>query len=161
MPACTATELIEQLRLLPHPEGGWFLVTPVEMPPVSASALPPGYSGARESASLIYYLLQKGEVSRWHQLRSAEMWLWHCGGGLEMTLGGTGPLPAPAGTLLLGSRLADGERFQILAPANQWQTTRLVHGEFALVSCVVSPAFHDDDCYMPLLDEQGRPAESR
>ena len=152
MPEYTAQQLIEQLGLQPHPEGGWFAVTPVEMPLISAPALPPCYSGPRRSASLIYYMLQKGEVSRWHQLLSPEIWLWHCGGSLEMTLGGTGPLPEAEATLLLGPRLAAGERFQILAPANQWQTTTLINGDFALVSCVVSPAFHNDDFYMPVLD---------
>ena len=48
-----------------------------------------------------------------------------------------------------GVRLREGERFQILAPADQWQTTRLVDGDFALVSCVVAPAFHEEDCLLP------------
>ena len=40
------------------------------------------------------------------------------GGSLEMTLGGTGDAPRPEGTLSLGPRLREGERFQILAPAD-------------------------------------------
>ena len=36
-----------------------------------------------------------------------------------------------------------------VVPAGAWQTTRVVDGDFALVSCVVSPAFRDEDCYLP------------
>ncbi len=54
----TAAALIEQLRLEPHPEGGWFRF-------VWRSDVD---SGGNESCSYIYYLLRKGEISRWHTL---------------------------------------------------------------------------------------------
>lgn len=142
----TAQQLIALLHLSPHPEGGWYAFRESSgrmLPPL------PGASGPRETCSTIYYLLQRGEISRWHQLKSAEVWTWHQGGSLEMTLGGTGALPAAAGTLALGPRLERGEQFQIMAPADQWQTTRVVDGDFVLVSCVVSPAFHEEDCLLP------------
>ena len=88
-------------------------------------------------------------TSRWHRLKAAEVWTWHQGGSLRMTLGGTGPTPEAGTTLALGPRLGAGEEFQILAPPDQWQTTRLVDGDFALVSCVVCPAFDDADCLLP------------
>ena len=142
----TAQQLIEQLHLCPHPEGGWYACMAS-----SGRILPPleGYSGLRESCSTIYYLLQKGERSRWHQLKSTEVWTWHQGGSLEMTLGGNGTAPHAAKTMALGPRLDLGEQFQMMAPADQWQTTRVVDGEFVLVSCIVSPAFHEDDCLLP------------
>lgn len=144
--AYTAQQLIELLHLSPHPEGGWFVFreSSGRMLPT-----PPGHAGPRETCSTIYYLLQKGEISRWHQLKATEMWTWHQGGSLEMTLGGTGTAPIPASTLALGPRLEQGEQFQIMAPADQWQTTRVVDGEFVLVSCVVSPAYDDADCLLP------------
>lgn len=149
----TAQQLIELLRLSPHPEGGWYAFRQSSgrmLPPL------PGSSGPRETCSTIYYLLQRGEISRWHQLKSTEVWTWHQGGSLEMTLGGTGTVPNAAGTLALGPRLEKGEQFQIMALADQWQTTRVVDGDFVLVSCVVSPAFHEEDCLLP---EQPLPNE--
>lgn len=142
----TAQQLIELLHLSPHPEGGWYAFRTS-----SGQVFPslPGYSGPRESCSCIYYLLQRGEISRWHQLRATEVWTWHQGGSLEMTLGGTGTTPHAAGTLALGPRLEAGEQFAIMAPAGQWQTTRVTDGDFVLVSCVVSPAFHEEDCLLP------------
>lgn len=144
----TARELIELLGMVPHEEGGWYAFVTSSGVSIPGGTVP-GIAGPRDSCSIIYYLLQKGEISRWHQLRASEVWAWHMGGSLEMTLGGTGDKPCPEGTLSLGPRLREGERFQILAPADQWQTTRLVDGDFALVSCVVAPAFHEEDCLLP------------
>ena len=143
----TAAQLIELLHLLPHPEGGWYAFRES-----SGQVLPalPGFPGHRESCSYIYYLLQRGEISRWHQLKATEVWTWHQGGSLEMTLGGTGTLPVPESTLTLGPRREAGEQFQRMTPANCWQTTRVVDGDFVLVSCVVSPAFQGEDCLLPL-----------
>ena len=138
----TAQDLIRLLDLRPHPEGGRFAFRFT-----SGERLPGGTE--RETCSVIYYLLQAGEISRWHRLGAAEVWTWHLGGSLEMTLGGAGDAPVPEGTRSLGPRLEAGEQFQILAPPGQWQTTRLVEGEFALVSCVVAPAFLEEDCLLP------------
>ena len=113
----TAAQLIELLHLLPHPEGGWYAFRES-----SGQVLPAllGFPGHRESCSYIYYLLQRGEISRWHQLKATEVWTWHQGGSLEMTLGGTGTLPVPESTLTLGPRLEAGEQFQRMTPANCW-----------------------------------------
>ena len=86
----TAAQLIELLHLLPHPEGGWYAFRESSGQVLRA---PPGFPGHRESCSYIYYLLQRGEISRWHQLKATEVWTWHQGGSLEMTLGGTGAPP--------------------------------------------------------------------
>lgn len=149
----TAEQLIERLHLAPHPEGGWFVFRESSGQQIPA---PDGFSGPRESCSVIYYLLRKGEISRWHQLKAAEVWTWHQGGSLEMTLGGTGTAPVPERTLALGPRLDKGEQFEILAPPDQWQTTRVVDGDFALVSCVVAPGYQEEDCLLP---EQPLPNE--
>ena len=144
----TAQELIEILGMVPHDEGGWYAFVTKSGVSLPGGILP-GIEGERDTCSVIYYLLRKGEISRWHQLRSSEVWAWHMGGSLEMTLGGTGAAPRREGTLSLGPRLRAGERPEILARAGQWQTTRLVEGDFALVSCIVAPAFHEEDCLLP------------
>lgn len=142
----TAEQLIGSLRLTPHPEGGWYAFRET-----SGQVIPalPGFPGERDTCSCIYYLLRRGEISRWHRLRAAEVWTWHQGGSLEMTLGGAGAAPAAGGALALGPRLEAGEQFQIMAPPGQWQTTRVVDGDFVLVSCVVCPAFREEDCLLP------------
>ena len=141
----TARQLIGLLKLEPHVEGGWYAANWVSDAVIEKDSLPPGYPGPRPSASLIYFMLQAGEVSNWHWLRSAEIWAWHAGGSLEMTLGGSGDAPVEQTRQRCGPRLGQGERYTMVAPADCWQTTRVVDGDYALVSCVVSPAFHVED----------------
>lgn len=130
--------LAEQLDLLPHPEGGWFRET--WRSPVTVT--PAGYPGARAAATAIYFALHPGEQSRWHLVRSAELWLWHRGGPLTLRLGGTGQQPAATvERLALGPDLAAGQRPQVLVPGGVWQAAAPAADEPVLVSCVVAPGF--------------------
>lgn len=138
----TRPPLAEQLDLSPHPEGGWFRET--WRSPVTVH--PPGYPGPRAAATAIYYLLYPGERSRWHLVRSAELWLWHRGGPLELSLGGDGEQPAPApDRVLLGPDLAAGQQPQQVIPGGVWQAAVPAGPEPVLVSCVVAPGFDPAD----------------
>jgi uncharacterized protein len=68
----TAEDVIKQLGLKPHPEGGWFRETFRDEP---------GHKG-RPHSTAILYLLKAGEVSRWHNVDAAELWHWHGGAPL-------------------------------------------------------------------------------
>jgi len=128
--------LAEQLDLAPHPEGGWYRET--WRSPVSLR--PEGYGGQRSAGTAIYFLLPPGEISRWHVVRSDELWLWHGGGPLSLQLGGAGSEPAAERAVVLGADLTAGQRPQAVVPGGIWQ--RAAAGqEPALVSCVVVPGF--------------------
>jgi predicted cupin superfamily sugar epimerase len=132
--------LAELLDLAPHPEGGWYRQT--WRSPISFA--PPGYPGERSAATAIYFLLHSGERSRWHVVRSDELWLWHHGGPLELRLGGTSDEPTRLGeqtVTMLGCDLDAGQRPQILVPGGTWQTAAPSGGEPVLVSCIVAPGF--------------------
>jgi predicted cupin superfamily sugar epimerase/uncharacterized protein (DUF952 family) len=136
----------EALDLLPHPEGGWYRQTWAAGPGYE----PPGYPGWRAAATAIYFLLAPGERSRWHAVRSDELWLWHAGGPLALRLGGTGREPAAApATVTLGPGLADGQRPQQLVPAGQWQAAAPAGPQEVLVTCVVAPGFDFADFTVP------------
>jgi predicted cupin superfamily sugar epimerase len=127
----------EALDLLPHPEGGWYRRTWEATPRVS----PPGYGAERPTGTAIYFLLRPGETSRWHRVRSDELYLWHRGGPLALTLGGRAPIPAAPTTALLGPDLAADQQPQLLIPGGTWQTAVPAGTDEVLVSCVVSPGF--------------------
>lgn len=131
-------ELAAALDLAAHPEGGWYRET--WRSPVSFQ--PGGYDGERASATAIYFLLAPGEESRWHRVRSTEIWLWHSGGPLTLTLGGTGDDPAdvPA-QVTLGPAVEAGQHPQVVVPAGAWQAARPAGDQPVLVSCIVSPGF--------------------
>ncbi|MEE1756092.1 cupin domain-containing protein [Streptomyces sp. SP18CS02] len=134
--------LVELLDLRPHVEGGWFR----ETWRTTGSATPAGYPGPRAYATGIHFLLHPGESSRWHRVRSDELWLWHRGGPLLLSLGGTGGAPSAAPEhIALGPSVETGERPQSLVPAGCWQSARPSGDEPVLVSCVVAPGFDYDD----------------
>ncbi|MFB4264846.1 cupin domain-containing protein [Nonomuraea sp. GTA35] len=121
--------IAEALDLLPHPEGGWFKET--YRSPVTFT--PDGYPGPRASATAIYFLLHPGEESVPHMVTSAEIWLWHRGGPLDLTIGDE--------TVVLGPGVEHGQVPQAVVPGGVWQSARPAGDTEVLVSCLVSPGF--------------------
>jgi predicted cupin superfamily sugar epimerase len=124
----TADEIIETLGLAPHPEGGHYRETWV--------AERAGADG-RATGTCIYFLLKAGEASHWHRVDAAEIWLWHAGAPLILSMAGTEA--GPARDHVLGPDLREG-RPQIVVPEGHWQAARTT-GDYTLVSCAVSPGF--------------------
>jgi predicted cupin superfamily sugar epimerase len=129
--------LAEQLDLQPHPEGGWFRQTWQS----AVSFEPAGYPGPRSAATAIYFLLHPGEQSRWHVVRSDEMWFWHSGGPLSLRLGGSGADPGAETLVMLGAELSAGQQPQALVLGGVWQCAAPAGQSPVLVSCVVAPGF--------------------
>lgn len=125
-----AREIIDALGLQPHPEGGWYAETwRAEAP-----------DDQRPSGTAIYYLLEGDQFSHWHRVDAVEIWHWHAGAPLALTLSPDGH---DAEARILGPALAQGQRPQVIVPENWWQTAASL-GRFTLVSCTVSPGFTFD-----------------
>ncbi|QGV78994.1 cupin domain-containing protein [Streptomyces ficellus] len=140
--------LVELLDLEPHIEGGWFR----ETWRTAGTTRPRGYPGPRTFATGIYFLLHPGERSRWHRVRSDELWLWHRGGPLLLSLGGAGDEPSRPWDLVLGPGVETGEQPQLLVPAGTWQAAEPTGDEPVLVTCVVAPGFRYDDFTLATLE---------
>src|SRR5512143_3909601 len=89
-------ELIRLLGLDPHPEGGHF----VQGYRSELLVLPPDARGPRAALTSIYFLLARGEVSRWHRVESDEAWHWYEGSPLELL--SVGPRGGSVTTTILG-----------------------------------------------------------
>lgn len=137
--------LVEQLGLQPHVEGGWYKELWKANFTIPQQVLGEPYSGARPAASSIYFLLHPDEFSDWHTVYSDELWMWHSGSPLLLTLGGTDKLPTTRKEIIVGPDIAAGQVPQALVPANEWQMAKPLGDEPVLVSCVVAPGFHYDD----------------
>ncbi len=132
---------IKQLGLIRHPEGGWFVETYRSMESVSGNALPDRFFGDRSFCTAIYFLLEQGDFSALHRIKSDELWHFYAGGRLNIEV------ISPAGLYeqkILGSDPANGESFQVAVPAGSWFGAKAVDG-FALVGCTVAPGFDFTD----------------
>lgn len=132
-------ELILELGLARHPEGGWY--REVHRSTVDVHREPDG--AKRSALTTIFFLLAAGEVSRWHRVAGGDE-AWHFYEGEPLELLGF----APDGTQAMRLRLAadPASRVQVI-PAGWWQAARPT-GEYALVGCSVGPGFDFADFAM-------------
>jgi uncharacterized protein len=128
-----ATELIEQLSLERHPEGGYYR----EIFRSAELVQPADGRGPRAALTTIYYLLPAGIVSRLHRVSSDEVWHLYEGGPLEVFS------VDPAITTVTRHRLEASAPVCTVA-ANCWQAARTA-GDYALVGCTVGPGFDFED----------------
>ena len=63
-------QLIEQYALEPHPEGGWYKQTYRSTEQIGVDALPERFTGSRPFATAIYFLLEQGNFSAFHRIKS-------------------------------------------------------------------------------------------
>lgn len=120
----------EQLRraygLSLHPEGGWF----------AEDYTCPVRKEDRPLAGSIYFLLAGEELSHFHQIDCDELWYYHEGCGLKITL----LLDGVQSELLLG--MGEGQRACVLLPAGAiFAAENLDKQGYTFLSCATAPAF--------------------
>ena len=123
--------LIEQLLLLPHPEGGYYRETyrsELQVHSDNVGALRPALTD-------IYFLLPAGQVSRWHRVRHDELWNFYA--GAPLVLWQLSPDLAQLSCRRLDPRSG---QFKLLVPAGCWQAAEST-GDYSLVGCTVAPGF--------------------
>lgn len=136
----TADDLIANLALLPHPEGGYYreiFRSPHQVDPRDGR-------GLRSAFTLIHFLLREGETSAWHRVLSDESWHWSAGAPLELLIRENEQAHPRA--LRIGPPDL-GEEPVAVVPAGHWQSARSF-GEWTLVQCGVAPGFDFEDFTM-------------
>jgi predicted cupin superfamily sugar epimerase len=132
-----AHALIAALGLMAHPEGGYYR----EVHRSSALVKPSDGRDERPALTTIYFLLLRGQVSRWHRVLSEEVWHFYEGAPLDLWV--TPPSPGQIDHWRLGSK--DSERQAVgVVPAGWWQAARST-GDYTLVGCTVAPGFEFRD----------------
>ncbi len=157
----SAVDVIRELALAPHPEGGWYREVYRSSQRVASE------QGNRSSLTTIYYLLEREQLSRWHMVRADEVWHFYAGAPLELlaydpeprrltrhvlgtpdpsnSAGATSPgspRPAPRDSVPRTSK-AVPEPVAVI-PSGVWQAARSL-GEYSLVGCTVGPGFEFED----------------
>jgi hypothetical protein len=130
-----ARDIIRQFSLQPHPEGGWY--REIYRSPRQVE----GPTGQRSAVTTIYYLLERGQLSRWHVVDADEIWHFYGGAALELLA------YDPAGRSLTRHVLDGPERAAepvAVVASGVWQAARSL-GEYSLVGCSVGPGFEFAD----------------
>ena len=125
--------LVKNLNLLPHPEGGFYKETFRSTEGIETE------KGKRNLCTSIFFLLTSENVSRFHRIKSDELWFFHEGSPLTVhTLGGSGYESLYLGLPASGSDCLP----QQLVKANTVFGSTVDQPEsYSLVSCVVAPGF--------------------
>lgn len=135
-------ELIAELGLQIHPEGGYYIET-------YRSEISQDING-RSLATSIYFLLTHKNPSNFHRISSDELWFFHEGSSLQIhTLDQRGHTILP-----LGSNLKNAERpYHLVKGGTIFGSSVESEGGYALVSCVVAPGFDFNDFHLFTTEE--------
>lgn len=122
-----AEEIINNLNLQPHPEGGYY------------RQVYGNDEAGQKKVSTIYYMLRDDEFSAFHRLHEVvEIWYYHAGEPLDIYV------ISPDSTLKIHHLSANGE-MQVVIEPECWFAAELPHKKgFSLVGCAVAPAFTFD-----------------
>lgn len=128
-----AHPLIKQLELLPHPEGGHYRQIYASSQQVDS----PVHGRQRAAATQIYFLLQRGEFSRFHKVVHDEIWHFYAGAPLKL-------IEIENETVketIIGGK---DNNFVHVIPGDNWQAAEST-GDYTLVGCTVAPGFDFED----------------
>ena len=126
-------DLIKKYGLSPHPEGGYYR----EIYRSDFSIQSERAADTRAAVTHIYFLLGKGQVSRFHRVVHDEIWNHYQGAPLT--------LHRFDGAAVTTDTIGPGQdHFTAVVPGRVWQAAEST-GEYSLVGCTVAPGFDFTD----------------
>lgn len=135
---------ISKLDLQAHPEGGHYKEVYRSEETITSHALPDRFSGDRSCSTAIYYFLRRGEFSKFHRIKSDEIWHFYAGSPMQIIHIDTD------GNIVkrqLGIDIENDTIPQLLVCAGDWFAAQSL-GDYSLVGCTVSPGFDFTDFEM-------------
>lgn len=126
-------KLIDRYGLIPHPEGGFYKEVYRSTQTVSSHAV----LGERQAVTHIYFLLIKGQVSRFHKVSHDEIWNFYEGSPLRLLTLNDGDICEQQ----LGSEVGN---YVSIIHGGSYQAAETT-GEYSLVGCSVAPGFDFND----------------
>ncbi len=137
MSGSRADQLVRELGLAPHPEGGFYR----ELFRSRRMVRTDDGRSERWAATTIFYLLRGSDVNKWHRVASDEIWHWYEGAPLELHLL-DGPVTRAKSEVV--GPVGEGSVPVRVVPAGCWQAVRCT-GEYTLAGCTVAPGFEFSD----------------
>lgn len=138
----TIKELVENLNLLPHPEGGFYKEV-YRSEGVIPQANLQGFDGDRNYCTSIYFLLTSDNFSAFHRIKQDEIWHFYGGSTLYVHI-----IDADGNYTReeVGMDLKNGEVPQLVVPAGCWFASSVKdENSYSFVGCTVAPGFDFND----------------
>jgi len=132
---------IQKLQLNKHPEGGHYREVYRSGEVISIDT--PVKNLKRNISTSIYFLLEGSQISKFHRLKSDELWHYYDGTSVKVySIDENGKLTIT----ILGKKTEDGEVYQAVIKKNNWFSAEVINKRsFALIGCTVSPGFDFSD----------------
>jgi hypothetical protein len=129
--------LVSKLQLTAHPEGGFYKETYRSTKSISSE------NGEWNLLTSIYFLLTSENISKFHRIKSDELWYFHEGNNLTVHL----LHESGYQKLRLGQAEADSDcrPFGLVKTNTIFGSTVDEPDGYALVSCAVAPGFDFND----------------
>lgn len=140
-----------RLGMEKHPEGGYYKAvysSPIE---VSSGNIKCSFQGSRPLSTSIYFMITGDSFSGFHSLKSDEIWYYHDGKSLEITIINEDGIVV---VKKLGLDIDKGELPQVIVPAGSIFSAHIPEATgFSLVGCMVSFGFNFNDFKLYSKDE--------
>jgi predicted cupin superfamily sugar epimerase len=141
----SASFWIDHLKLIAHPEGGFYKETYRSTESIPKNGLPERFQSERNFSTAIYFLLRSQDRSLFHRIQSDELWHFHAGSSLAIYVFHEQKLIVHK----LGSDPEKGESLQVVVPAHCWFGARVEQPDsYTLSGCTVAPGFDFHDFEM-------------
>ncbi|EDP95118.1 cupin domain-containing protein [Kordia algicida OT-1] len=136
-------KLVENLHLLPHPEGGFYKEVYRSEKVIPKNALLDDFSGDRSYCTSIYFLLTSKNFSAFHRIKQDEIWHFYGGSALSVhVIDKEGKYTEHK----VGMNFSKGEEPQLVVPAGCWFASSVAkENSYAFVGCTVAPGFDFED----------------
>ena len=140
-------QIIQELDLQPHPEGGYFKEIYRSVGEINQDSLGVNYKGNRNYATSIYFLLTSDSFSAFHKINQDEIWHFYDGSPVKIhMISETGEYS----NVIVGRNFRKGERPQFVVPGQHWFAATVINdNDYTLVGCTVSPGFDFKDFVLP------------
>ncbi|WP_242119762.1 cupin domain-containing protein [Aestuariivivens sediminicola] len=131
--------IVKQLKLQPHPEGGFYKETYRSEGLITEDNLDNVIEGMRHYSTAIYFLLTSDNFSALHRIKQDEIWHFYKGSPLKLHI------ISPQGVysmVIIGNHLEEAEVPQYTVAARSWFAAEVLNDNaYTLVGCTVSPGF--------------------
>ena len=125
--------LIDKYNLAPHPEGGYYAVVYESKQAVTS----PVVNKERKAITHIYFLLLKGQVSKFHKVAHDEIWNFYEGDPVKLIKYNGSTVEED----IIGSGCSD---YAAVVEGGIYQAAEST-GDYSLVGCSVAPGFEFED----------------